>query len=187
MQHGRELPGNAVREPDRLCIYLDPSEDGARNGPEERVPEGSTGPHRRVAPPKRSPDTCVTLSIDDRLEVFDLLARADNAATRRDVETYVALFTDDGVLDGEKGEHRGRSELADAVAKVWATEAANSFHLTLNIVIDDVADDKRSATATSALLVVAAGPPPTVLSVSTIIQRLEQVGTAWRIARRTVG
>jgi hypothetical protein len=140
-----------------------------------------------MAPSTGAADFVVTLSNDDRLEVFDLLARADNAATRRDVAAYVALFTDDGVLDGEKGEHRGTSELTDAVVKVWAAEGAKSFHLTLNVVIDDVAEDRRSARATSALLVVAPGPPPALLSVSAIVQHLEKLGTGWRIARRTVG
>jgi SnoaL-like domain len=81
----------------------------------------------------------VTLTTDDRLDILELLARADNAATRRDTAAYVALFAEDGFLDGEKGEHRGRQALADTVGPIWASEGDASVHLTLNAVIDPVA------------------------------------------------
>lgn len=91
----------------------------------------------------------MTLSADDRLAILDLVTRADDAATRRDVESYVALFTDDGVLDGEKGEHRGHSELAEAVGRVWASEGTASSHLALNVIIDPVDGRCDQAVATS--------------------------------------
>ena len=42
----------------------------------------------------------MTLSVEDRLEIMEVVARADWAATRRDADTYVGLFTEDAVLDG---------------------------------------------------------------------------------------
>jgi hypothetical protein len=96
------------------------------------------------------------------------------------------LFTEDGVLDAKMGDHRGRAALTEAVEQVWRSEGKKSYHLTLNVVIDDVAENGEGATATSALLVVDPGPPPTLLSVSTIIQRLEKLSEGWRISRRTV-
>lgn len=128
----------------------------------------------------------MTLSADDRLDILELLARADNAATRRDIATYVALFAEDGVLDGEKGEHRGRHTLAEAVGPIWASEGHTSVHLTLNPVIDRVRGRPGQATATSTLLIIDPGPPPSVRSVSTIVQQVVKTGPTWRIARRTV-
>jgi ketosteroid isomerase-like protein len=61
----------------------------------------------------------VSLSDTDRLDIFDLLARADNAASLRDAATYVSYFTEDAVLEGAKGEHRGRTAPAEAVAQIW--------------------------------------------------------------------
>jgi ketosteroid isomerase-like protein len=128
----------------------------------------------------------VTLSADDRLAILELLARADNAATSRDAETYVALFTDDAVLDGDKGEHRGRQALTDAVGPVWASEGDTSVHLTLNAVIDQQPGDPDRATATSVLVIVNPGPPVVVRNVSTIVQHVVRSGSTWRIARRSV-
>jgi hypothetical protein len=39
----------------------------------------------------------MTLSAADRLEILDVIARADWAATRRDADAYVQLFTEDAV------------------------------------------------------------------------------------------
>ena len=127
------------------------------------------------------------LSTGDRLDILDLLARADNAATRRDALAYVALFAEDGVLDGEKGEHRGREALTDAVGPVWASEGTSSVHLTLNAVIDAPPNEPRGANATSTLMIVNPGPPVVVHSMSTIVQEVVKIGGTWYIARRTVG
>jgi hypothetical protein len=127
----------------------------------------------------------VTLDAADRLDILDLLARADNAATRRDVEAYVALFSEDGVLDGEKGEHRGRRALAEAVPAVWAAEGDATAHLTLNAVIDADPDHADRAVATSRLLIVDPRPP-TIKNLATIVQHLQKAGTRWQITRRSV-
>jgi hypothetical protein len=128
----------------------------------------------------------VTLSTGDRLDILDLLARADDAASHRDALSYVALFAEDGVLDGEEGEYRGRRALADAVGAVWASEGAASVHLTLNAVIDAVPGNP-GARATSTLMIVDPGPPVVVRSVSAIVQEVVKIGGRWYIARRTVG
>jgi hypothetical protein len=128
----------------------------------------------------------VTLDADDRLDILDLLARADNAATRRDVEAYVALFSDDGVLDGDKGEHRGRRALTETVGAVWATEGNTTVHLTLNPVIDPVPDHAGRAVATSHLVIIDPSPPPTIKAMATIVQHVEKFGARWQITRRTV-
>jgi hypothetical protein len=128
----------------------------------------------------------VTLSAEDRLDVLELLFRADNAASGRDAAAYVDLFTEDGILDGAKGEHRGHDALHDAVTFVWASEGPISVHLTLNAVIDPVDGHPNRATATSTLLIIDPGPPPKLTSLSRIVQHLEKTGTRWQIARRSV-
>jgi hypothetical protein len=128
----------------------------------------------------------VSLPTVDRLDIAELLARADNAATRRDVATYVSLFSELGVLDGDKGEHCGREALAQAVESVWRGESPGSVHLTLNTVIEEVLGDPDRAVATSMMLIVIPRPPPALANVSAITQRLERTSLGWRIARRTV-
>jgi ketosteroid isomerase-like protein len=130
----------------------------------------------------------MTLSAIDRLDILDVLARADTAASRRDPDAYLAYFTDDAVLDGARGEHRGKEQLRASLAPIWGTEGATSVHLTLNAVIDPVEDSPDRAVATSTLLIMEdTSSPVSVGSVSTIVQRLVKVGTEWRIERRTVG
>jgi ketosteroid isomerase-like protein len=128
----------------------------------------------------------VTLSTGDRLDILDLLARADNAATRRDTAAYISYFTDDAVLDGAKGEHRGKVALAHAVGPIWEGEGPATTHLTLNAIIDSVDGHPEQATATSTLVILDSGPSFGVRHVATIVQRLEKVDQVWRISRRSV-
>jgi ketosteroid isomerase-like protein len=136
--------------------------------------------------------TPVTLSDTDRLDIFELLARADNAASRRDAATYISYFTDDAVLEGAKGEHRGRTALAEAVGPIWASEGAATAHLTLNAVIDAVDGQPDQATATSTLVILdtasTVGTTPTIAirTTSTIVQQVVKIGQTWQIARRSV-
>ena len=65
----------------------------------------------------------MTLSTEDRLDILDLLMRADLAATRRDVEGYVSLFTEDAVLSGAMDEHRGRDRLPEVTGPIWGRKA----------------------------------------------------------------
>jgi ketosteroid isomerase-like protein len=128
----------------------------------------------------------MTLSAADRLDILRVLARADTAATRRDVEGYVALFTDDAVLDGAKGEHQGKDLLRQSVGPIWAAEGPTSMHRTLNAVADPVEGQADRAVATSVLLVLAGEKLTSVHSVSTIVQHLVKVGPDWQIEHRFV-
>ena len=44
----------------------------------------------------------MTLSAADQLAILEVMTRADEAASRRDADAYVALFTQDAVLDGTR-------------------------------------------------------------------------------------
>ena len=83
------------------------------------------------------------------LSVVDRLNRADSAAARRDVDAYVACFTNDAVLDGNKGEHRGKDLLRQSVGPIWESEGTTSAHLTLNPLVEPVVGAPDQATAKS--------------------------------------
>jgi SnoaL-like domain len=68
----------------------------------------------------------VSLSAADRLDILDVITRADSAAGRRDADTYASLFTDDAVLDGAQGRHAGRDQLRASVGPIWAAEGPAS-------------------------------------------------------------
>ncbi len=137
-----------------------------------------------VATPADRPG--VTLSGDDRLDILEVLAEADSAATSRNADAYVALFTDDAVLDGGMGEHRGKDTLRQSVGPIWEAEGEMSVHLTLNAVVREIEGQPDQAVATSVLLILAGEPATSINSVSSIVQHLVKKGTDWRIEHRSV-
>lgn len=126
----------------------------------------------------------MNLSATDRLEILDVVGRADAAATRRDADAYAALFTDDAVLDGSQGLHPAAG-LREAVGPIWATEGATTLHLTLNPIIDP-GEGPDEAVVSSVLLIVAPAAPITIITAAAITQKVRRSGDTWRISRRTV-
>ena len=129
----------------------------------------------------------MTLSIADRLEILDVITRADQAAGDRDTEAYVQLFTAEAVLDGAEGRHAGREALRAAVGPVWAAEGPATLHLTLNPVIEEQGNDGWQVAVRSVLLIIAPGPPATIRTAAAITQVLVRRDGSWKIDRRSVG
>jgi ketosteroid isomerase-like protein len=127
----------------------------------------------------------VNLSAADRLDILDLIGRADACATRRDADAYAALFTDDAVLDGAQGRHPA-AELRDSVGPIWAAEGPASMHLTQNPVIDP-GPGPDEATVSSILLILDPAAPVTIRTAVEITQAVRRTADGWRITRRTVG
>jgi ketosteroid isomerase-like protein len=127
----------------------------------------------------------VTLAAADRLAILDVITRADDAASRRDADAYVALFTPDAVLDGTQGWHTGREALRASVGPIWAAEGPATLHLTLNPVVEPGPGDGQ-AVARSVLLIIGLAEPPAIQTAAVITQELRRTGGSWRITRRTV-
>jgi uncharacterized protein (TIGR02246 family) len=127
----------------------------------------------------------MSLSAADRLAILDVITRADEAASRRDADAYVALFTEDAVLDETQGRHVGRKALRAAVGPVWAAEGPATLHLTLNPVIEPGPSDDQ-AVAWSVLLIIDLATPPAIRTAAAITQELRRTEGSWRITRRTV-
>ena len=128
----------------------------------------------------------MSLTTGDRLDILDVISRADWAASRRDAAAYADLFTDDAVLDGAQGHHEGNDALRASVGPIWAAEGPASLHLTLNPVIEAQGSDDGHAVTRSILLIINPGPPPAVRTTAVITQALRRTGGSWRISRRTV-
>jgi ketosteroid isomerase-like protein len=117
--------------------------------------------------------------------LLDVVTRADQAASRRDADGYVELFTEDAVLDGTQGRHVGRAALRAAVGPVWAAEGPATLHLALNPIIEPGPSDDQ-ATVRSVLLIIDPAAPPAIRATAAIIQELRRTDGSWRITRRTV-
>jgi uncharacterized protein (TIGR02246 family) len=124
----------------------------------------------------------IMLSMADRQAIENLVRSADEAATRRDDAGYAELYTEDGVMEGSKGNAEGRAAIRAAVKAVWAREPVESEHLTRDIVIIEEAGE---ITARSQLVIVAPGKA-TPFAQASVTQILRRTGDAWHIARRTI-
>jgi ketosteroid isomerase-like protein len=127
----------------------------------------------------------MSLPAADRLAITEVITRADEAASRRDADAYVALFTQDAVLDGTQGRHAGREALRAAVGPVWAAEGPATVHLTLNPVVEPGPSGDH-AVARSVLLIIDPASPPAIRAIALITQELRRAGESWLITRRTV-
>jgi len=125
----------------------------------------------------------MTLSAADRLGILDVITRADRAASERDADAYVRLFTEDAVLDGTQGRHAGRDALRASVGPVWAAEGPATLHLTLSPVVEA---HEQGAITRSYLLIIDPAPPITIRTLAGITQTLIQQNGLWLISSRTV-
>jgi ketosteroid isomerase-like protein len=127
----------------------------------------------------------MTVSAADRVDILDVIGRADAAATRRDARAYAALFTEDAVLDGTQGDHAGAAALLDSVGPIWAAEGPASLHLTLNPIVDP-GDAPDEAIVHSILLIIDPASPITIRTAAAITQTVRRQSGTWRITRRSV-
>jgi ketosteroid isomerase-like protein len=125
----------------------------------------------------------VTLEASDSLEILQLIARADARATARDAEGYVALFTEDAVMEGAMGSADGRDALAGAVARVWDGEAPGTLHLTLNAIIEESVPEPS---VVSTLLLITPLSSSPVAGTAEVRQRVRRTSSGWRISSRTI-
>lgn len=128
----------------------------------------------------------MSLSAEDRLDIMDLIGRADACATRRDADAYADLFTADAVLDGSQGRHAGADELRRSVGPIWAAEGPATLHLTLNPVIHAGAATDEAVVSSLMLIVDPTATPMAIRTAAAITQTVRRVGGNWCIARRTV-
>ena len=122
------------------------------------------------------------LSVADREEIESLVRSADEAATRRDDAGYAALYTEDGVMEGSKGNAEGRAAIRAAVKAVWAREPAGSEHLTGDV---SIGEEEGEVVAHSTLVVVTQGVSIPFAEAS-VTQTVRYTDKGWRIARRLI-
>lgn len=122
------------------------------------------------------------LNMADRQAIENLVRSADEAATRRDDVGYAALYAEDGVMEGSKGNAEGRAAIRAAVKVVWAREPMKSEHLTRDITI---AEEAGRVIVRSKLVIIAPGAAAPFAQAS-VTQTLRRTDEGWRIARRLI-
>ena len=102
------------------------------------------------AVPVAAADQSTPLTASDKLSIMELAATFEMALDREDVESYLATFQDDGVLEGVGPKAQGKAALREAFWAMLKTFARGKRHCSMNQLIEG---DGQRATMTSYLVV----------------------------------
>lgn len=125
----------------------------------------------------------MTLALEDRLEILELLFRYNLAADEKDVDAMVADFADDGVIEGFYRTGRGKEVMRRDLPAIFEAEGTLKRHLVLN---PRMAGDGETATVSYTLLVVEGEERPAVGATALIRDEVRKVGDRWLVARHRI-
>jgi ketosteroid isomerase-like protein len=75
------------------------------------------------------------LTASDKLEIMELAAQFEMSLDKEDVENYLAIFTEDGALQGFWGIAKGKEELRQGFYAMLDTFARGKRHCSSNAII----------------------------------------------------
>lgn len=130
-----------------------------------------------------APRIVSALAPADAPAILQLAAEAESRATQRDAAGYAALFTEDGVMEGDMRNVAGRDALATAVARVWDDEPPGTLHLTCNAVVGGSASSPAVA---SILVMLMPHPQGVTIQAADVVQHLVGTPAGWRIRARRI-
>ncbi len=125
------------------------------------------------------------LTVEDRLEIADLVARYNHAVDGGDGDAFAATFTDDGALDAAGRVIEGRAALA-TFAKGLPGSVRVPRHIASNLVIDGDSEAGRATLAAYVQMYALADDPPRqqVAASGVYDDQLVRVDGRWRFVRR---
>lgn len=126
------------------------------------------------------------LSFEDKAAIQEMAARYNQAIDSGDVDTWLALWTADGVFESPYGIFRGRDELRAFTAR-WLADYRHPMHWNNNFVIDGAGD----AATVSCYLTFwdVRGRPPEgakLLGVGRYNDSVRKLNGLWKYASRTL-
>jgi len=121
--------------------------------------------------------------LGDLIALHELRARYTHRYDSGDLEGFIALFTDDGVLQlGPAGFARGHDELRTALAGPMQT-ASFACHFTSDEITDFTGDDTAHGTSRFA---VHYGRSPDIQGAGTYHDEYRRTPDGWRFTSRTI-
>jgi|GEM_PF-3582853 len=119
---------------------------------------------------------------EDQLTIINLINQADQLAGQKNAAAYVALFAEDGAIEGTQGQARGQAALKTMVDQVWAQEG-QTLHLTTSVVVQSLTATTASATS---ILVIVAIPTLKIISLAQVTHQLALIDGQWRFTKRSI-
>jgi ketosteroid isomerase-like protein len=125
----------------------------------------------------------MALTVEDRLEIMDLVARYNYAADLKDIEATVADYTDDGTIEGFYSTGRGKDAMRRDLVGIFAGEGTLKRHLAPNL---RIAGDGDTAEVSYVLLVIEGETSPSVGATAAITDRVRKVDGRWLVERHRI-
>ncbi len=121
------------------------------------------------------------LSIEDELDIMDVLARYNHAIDGGDAEAWADTFTADGLFEGSRDTVKGRAELLEFVRR--RDPEVRIRHWYNNVLIEGDGDD---ASMRVYLLSLDVSGPPKLRSSGVYHDTLKRVDGKWKFSQRRV-
>ncbi len=121
------------------------------------------------------------LSIEDELDIMDVLARYNHAIDGGDAEAWADTFTADGLFEGSRDTVKGRAELLEFVRN--RDPEVRIRHWNNNVLIEGDGDD---ASMRVYLLSLDVSGPPKLRSSGVYHDTLKRVDGQWKFSHRRV-
>ena len=131
----------------------------------------------------------MSLSVADKIEIHELVARYNRAIDSGDIEGWVDTFLPDGVFEGlVVPTFRGHDELRAFAAAFWTepeyAEWRGAQHWTTNMIIDGEGD--RATLFAYHIMFTPAGPGANPALMCAYNDEIHRVNGTWKFARRRV-
>ena len=121
------------------------------------------------------------LSLEDQLDIMELMARYNHAIDGGDPEGWAGTFTKDAVFEGSTATVKGRDEMLEFVRSRDPSNATR--HWNNNVLIEGDGDD---ATAKVYLITFDVSGPPKIRSSGIYHDTLKRVNGQWKFTHRKV-
>ena len=125
----------------------------------------------------------MTMSVSDRLDIHETLARLDHAVDASDWDTYLSYFAEGARMDpGFAPAVSGLPEIREFLIAAEGNTKGKR-HVASNIIIDG---DDTEAKATSYLTVIEREDIPTIVATAVIEDTLVKQDAGWRVTAHVV-
>ncbi|WP_283679617.1 nuclear transport factor 2 family protein [Lentilactobacillus sp. Marseille-Q4993] len=115
-------------------------------------------------------------------QIVKLMIDADSAATDRNVDRYLELFTDDATIYGEVGHSDDSENLRAFINATWQNEPKGTVHICANPLVDEISGDE--ATARSVLVLI--NRHSNSFQVFQVSHKLIKGGERWQFTSREI-
>lgn len=126
----------------------------------------------------------IQLTAEDRFAILDVIAKYNLAADEKDVEATIALYTEDGHIDGDMSTGTGKEAMRQDLPDIFAAEVTLKRHIASNIQFKE--RNGNEVEVGYILLVIEGGIAPFAVATSIITDTYRLVDQDWKVARHHV-